>query len=54
MGTPRRITLMVDGAADMSEELSERHKGPSAAIAYDADGNPTKAAIGFARGKGLM
>lgn len=53
MGTPRRITLMVDGAADMSEELSERHKGPSAAIAYDADGNPTKAAIGFARGKGL-
>lgn len=53
MGTPRRITLMVDGAVDMSEELSERHKGPSAAIAYDADGNPTKAAIGFARGKGL-
>lgn len=53
MGTPRRITLMVDGAADMSDELSERHKGPSASIAYDADGNPTKAAIGFARGKGL-
>ena len=53
MGTPRRIALMVDGAADMSDELSERHKGPSASIAYDADGNPTKAAIGFARGKGI-
>lgn len=53
MGTPRRIALMVDGTADMSDELSERHKGPSASIAYDADGNPTKAAIGFARGKGI-
>lgn len=53
MGMPRRIALMVDGAADMSDELSERHKGPSASIAYDADGNPTKAAIGFARGKGI-
>ena len=53
MGTPRRIALMVDGAADMSDELSERYKGPSASIAYDADGNPTKAAIGFARGKGI-
>lgn len=53
MGTPRRIALMVDDAADMSDELSERHKGPSASIAYDADGNPTKAAIGFARGKGI-
>lgn len=53
LGTPRRITLLVDGVADMSEELSERHKGPSASIAFDSDGNPTKAAIGFARGKGL-
>ena len=41
------------GIADASAEISERHKGPSASIAYDADGNATKAAIGFARGKGL-
>lgn len=41
------------GLADTSAEISERHKGPSASIAYDADGNATKAAIGFARGKGL-
>ena len=52
-GTPRRLTLIVKGLADTSAEISERHKGPSASIAYDADGNPTKAAIGFARGKGL-
>ena len=52
-GTPRRLALIVKGLGDTSAEISERHKGPSASIAYDADGNPTKAAIGFARGKGL-
>lgn len=52
-GTPRRLALIVKGLADTSAEISERHKGPSASIAYDADGNATKAAIGFARGKGF-
>ena len=52
-GTPRRLALIVKGLADTSAEISERHKGPSTSIAYDADGNATKAAIGFARGKGL-
>ena len=52
-GTPRRLALIVKGLADTSAEISERHKGPSASIAYDADGNATKASIGFARGKGL-
>lgn len=52
-GTPRRLALVVKGIKDTSDEIRETHKGPSASIAYDADGNPTKAAIGFARGKGL-
>ena len=52
-GTPRRLALIVKGLDDASAEISERHKGPSVSIAYDADGNATKAAIGFARGKGL-
>ncbi|WP_273419022.1 glycine--tRNA ligase subunit beta [Veillonella caviae] len=52
-GTPRRLALIVTGLADTSADISERHKGPSASIAYDADGNATKAAIGFARGKGI-
>ena len=47
------MALIVKGLTDTSAEISERHKGPSASIAYDADGNATKAAIGFARGKGL-
>lgn len=53
LGTPRRITLLIDGVNDTSDTLKECHKGPSASIAFDADGNPTKAAQGFARGKGI-
>lgn len=52
-GTPRRVAVLVKDLADRSADISERHKGPSVSIAYDADGNATKAAIGFARGKGL-
>lgn len=51
--TPRRIILSIDSLAESSEALSMRAKGPAAAIAFDEQGNPTKAAIGFARGKGL-
>ncbi len=53
MGTPRRLALLVSQVADQSEDIHERHKGPSVQIAFDADQNPTKAAIGFARGKGI-
>ena len=51
--TPRRVALLINDVAERSEDVQETHKGPSVSIAYDADGNATKAAIGFARGKGL-
>ena len=51
--SPRRLIVMAYGVADATEALVEEYKGPAAKIAFDADGNPTKAAIGFARGKGL-
>lgn len=51
--SPRRLIIMAYGVADATEALVEEYKGPAAKIAFDADGNPTKAAIGFARGKGL-
>lgn len=51
--SPRRLIVMAYGVADATEALVEKYKGPAAKIAFDADGNPTKAAIGFARGKGL-
>lgn len=51
--TPRRLIAMVSDVADTTEALDEVFRGPSAKIAFDADGNPTKAAAGFARGKGV-
>ena len=51
--TPRRVALLINDVAERGEDVHETHKGPSMSIAYDADGNATKAAIGFARGKGL-
>lgn len=53
LGTPRRIALLVDKMAEKADDLKERHKGPAANIAFTEDGEPTKAAMGFARGKGL-
>lgn len=52
-GTPRRVALLVKGLETNSADLEERHKGPSVAIAFDADHNPSKACMGFARGKGI-
>ncbi|MCD8200381.1 MAG: glycine--tRNA ligase subunit beta [Coriobacteriaceae bacterium] len=51
--TPRRLVARVAEVAETSEALSEKAKGPSASIAFDDDGQPTKAAVGFARGKGI-
>ncbi len=51
--TPRRMILSVADLATSTKAVEIKSKGPSAKIAFDADGNPTKAASGFARGKGL-
>ncbi len=51
--TPRRIILTVDDVASSCDALSIKAKGPAAKIAFDEAGNPTKAAAGFARGKGV-
>lgn len=51
IGTPRRIALLVKDVDEKQADVSSKHKGPSVKIAYDADGNPTKAAMGFARGQ---
>ncbi|MCH4053831.1 MAG: glycine--tRNA ligase subunit beta [Atopobiaceae bacterium] len=53
MSSPRRLTVRVRDVADATEALHQVFRGPAAKIAFDADGNPTKAALGFARGKGL-
>lgn len=53
LGTPRRLAVQVPDVADRQEDVVETHLGPSVNIAYDNDGNPTKAALGFAKGKGV-
>ena len=51
--SPRRLIAIVADVAARTEALEEVFRGPAAKIAFDEAGNPTKAAIGFARGKGL-
>jgi glycyl-tRNA synthetase len=52
-GTPRRVAAIVHNLAPQQTDLESEAKGPPADRAFDAEGNPTKAAIGFARGKGV-
>ena len=49
LSTPRRLAVQVADCATATEEVHEALRGPKAQIAFDADGNPTRAAEGFAR-----
>ena len=51
--SPRRLIVMGYEVASETAALVEEYKGPACRIAYDAEGNLTKAGIGFARGKGV-
>ncbi|MEK6604378.1 MAG: glycine--tRNA ligase subunit beta, partial [Nitrospirota bacterium] len=53
MGTPRRLTLCVQGVADHQEPVATEAMGPSKAVGFDAQGQPTRAAIGFAASQGM-
>jgi glycyl-tRNA synthetase len=52
-GTTRRLVVHVTGLAPCQADAVVEKKGPPADRAFDADGNPTKAATGFARGQGI-
>ena len=51
--SPRRLIVIAEEIPEATEEKNEVFKGPSAKIAFDTEGNPTKAAQGFARGKSV-
>ncbi|HUU42314.1 MAG TPA: glycine--tRNA ligase subunit beta, partial [Planctomycetota bacterium] len=51
--TPRRITLFLTDVPDAQTDHAELVQGPSKKIAFDVEGNPTRAAQGFARGQGV-
>ena len=53
LGTPRRLALQVDGLVERQEDRVREVVGPALRAAYDAEGNPTNAAKGFAKGAGI-
>ncbi|HDR15759.1 MAG TPA: glycine--tRNA ligase subunit beta [Desulfobacteraceae bacterium] len=52
-GTPRRLVLIVKAVADAQQDTTEEVTGPPARVAFDEQGNPTKAALGFAERQGV-
>ncbi len=53
-GTPRRITLYVRELADQQDSLALEVKGPAVKVAFNAAGEPTRAALGFAKSNGVQ
>ncbi|MDD3364386.1 MAG: glycine--tRNA ligase subunit beta [Syntrophomonas sp.] len=54
LGTPRRLVLYIKGLQENQDDALIENKGPKKNSAFDQDGNPSKAAIGFARGQGIQ
>ena len=54
LGTPRRLTLVVEGLATQQTSIVKEAMGPSKAVAFDPAGQPTRAATGFAAGQGVV
>ncbi len=53
LGTPRRLVLVVESVSEKQRDEEIRKIGPSKQAAFDAKGNPTKAAIGFAKSQSV-
>lgn len=51
--TPRRFTFIIKGIKDSDKNLEEKVKGPAKKIAFDEEGNPSKALQGFMNSKGI-
>ncbi|RKZ59250.1 MAG: glycine--tRNA ligase subunit beta, partial [Gammaproteobacteria bacterium] len=50
---PRRLAVLIKSVAAMQPDREVERKGPNLKAAYDAEGNPTKAVMGFARSCGV-
>ncbi|NLW90523.1 MAG: glycine--tRNA ligase subunit beta [Syntrophomonadaceae bacterium] len=53
LGTPRRLTIIAEGMTEMQGDANIENRGPKKTSAFDVDGKPSKAGLGFARGQGL-
>ncbi|PRX28328.1 glycyl-tRNA synthetase beta chain [Orenia metallireducens] len=52
-GTPRRLVLLIKDVAEKQSDLEKEVRGPAVRIAFDEEGNPSKAGAGFACGQGI-
>ncbi|RLB81475.1 MAG: glycine--tRNA ligase subunit beta [Deltaproteobacteria bacterium] len=52
-GTPRRLALMVQDVAERQASVTKEVVGPPKAVAFDPEGQPTRAAEGFAKSQGV-
>ncbi len=53
LATPRRLVVMIESLKSRQDDREVELKGPPLAVAYDDDGEPTKAALGFVRKNGV-
>ena len=53
LGTPRRLVLVIESISEKQRDEETKRIGPSKQAAFDAKGNPTKAAIGFAKSQSV-
>jgi len=53
LGTPRRFVLVIESVSEKQRDEETRKVGPSKQAAFDGKGNPTKAAIGFAKSQSV-
>ncbi len=53
LGTPRRLVLFMESVSEKQRDVEAKKIGPSRQAAFDSNGNPTKAAIGFAKGQSV-
>jgi glycyl-tRNA synthetase beta chain len=52
-GTPRRLVLLIESISERQKDVEVTKVGPSKQAAFDSEGNPTKAAIGFAKSQSV-
>lgn len=50
---PRRLAIEIEGISEKQPDRTEQKRGPAVKAAYDAEGKPTRAAEGFAKGLGI-
>jgi len=53
LGTPRRLAVIAEGMAERQEDANIENRGPKKSAAFDGEGKPSKAGLGFARGQGV-